>query len=1348
MSTEQNFGLLIDSSPDSIVIYDLEGKVTYVNQAFTETFGWSQADLLNKRLDFIPEDKQAETAEFVKKVLTDGRLPAVKTKRFTKNGQIIDVQLTGALAKDEAGQPVSSIVILRDITQERENEREREMLLASEREQRLLAETLSEVTLALASHTSLQAVLDEVLTQAQRLVPYTTANIALLEDDALHPAGWRGYEAIGKEAFVTNVVQPLDKIPISAEAIHTRKPVLITDTLEHPNAVQYEQASWIRSFIGVPLTLQEDVVGILRVNSDQPDGFSERDVMQLIPLAQVAAIAIENTRLYEQAQAEIAKRKRMEAELEKRVEARTADYQQSQQQLATLIQLSPDAIIEWDQDFCVRVWNPGAERIFGYTEQEALGQHARFIIPEEIRPLVDEIWQHLLGETGGAFSTNENVTQDGRHILCDWFNSPLRNESGQVSGVASFIEDVTQQNQAQVELARRSQLLDILNQLAHKASFKLELGTILTQICQSLTDIFGATSAYVSGYNLEEDTITILAEHITADASELESQSDLGMTYKLEDEFGYTADDLENMSTILVYHADDPLTPDKERQHLANFGAKSSLTAQLQHQNKPIGVIEVYESRSRREFSADELEALEAIANQLSITIDNVNLYSQLTNELAEREVLEDAVQDSLAKRGREIRVLNQLAREVTVMTSLHDLYNHLVSLVKEEFDYYYVQLFRYNTALNTAELVVGYGEVGERLVTVHHSIPLGVGLIGRAIASGETVLITDVAQDPFWQPNPLLPRTRGEIAVPIKLGNQILGILDVQSDVVNALDENDQILLEGLSGQIAAAIESANLRQETADRLRELSSLQQLMTHDGWQEYHVSERITAPGYIFSRSEVQPLVIEAQTQPNGGHHTAANGRTLAQPLSIRGTTIGSISIEDDPERPLSDDDKSFLTAVSEQVAEALEIARLLDTTQEALVTQERLSTELRTVAEVSTVASTIMERNRLLQSVVDLTKTSFGLYHAHIYLLNESGDTLSLAAGADQVGRLMTLEENHIPLKASSIVARAGRLRESIVENNARESLYFLPHPLLPRTSAELAIPMIVGERLVGVLDVQSENVDRFAEQDILIMRTLASQVAVAVQNAEQFAEQVATADKLREVEQLKSEFLASMSHELRTPLNSIIGFADVLLEGLDGPLNERMDQDVRLIRDSGDHLRNLIGDILDMSKIEAGKMDLRYEEIDMRQMAQDIVANATPLAQEKNLRLHINLGQGLFNIHADQTRLRQILWNIMGNAIKFTVKGSVTLSVQTQENNILLSIRDTGIGIAPENIPIVFEQFRQIDGSLNRAAEGTGLGMPITKKLVELHGGEIWVESIVGEGSTFWFTIPRFPVM
>ncbi len=154
--------------------------------------------------------------------------------------------------------------------------------------------------------------------------------------------------------------------------------------------------------------------------------------------------------------------------------------------------------------------------------------------------------------------------------------------------------------------------------------------------------------------------------------------------------------------------------------------------------------------------------------------------------------------------------------------------------------------------------------------------------------------------------------------------------------------------------------------------------------------------------------------------------------------------------------------------------------------------------------------------------------------------------------------------------------------------------------------------------------------------------------------------------------------------------------------------------------------------------------MELRYEEIDMPQMSHDIIATAKPLANEKAIDLYLNVDQKVDVIEADRTRLRQIMWNILGNAIKFTEKGFVTLSIQLKEDNLLISIRDTGVGIKPEHIPIVFEQFRQIDGSLNRRVGGTGLGMPITKNLIELHGGKVWIESVYGQGSTFWFTIPR----
>lgn len=701
--------------------------------------------------------------------------------------------------------------------------------------------------------------------------------------------------------------------------------------------------------------------------------------------------------------------------------------------------------------------------------------------------------------------------------------------------------------------------------------------------------------------------------------------------------------------------------------------------------------------------------------------------------------------EESLRRRSQEVALATSIAQEVAAATDVNELYQQVVQRVQDSFGYYHTQLLRYDPVLDNVVLVEGHGKVGKEMRALNHSLPRGVGIVGTAVATGRSVLRPDVTLDKDWQPNPFLPRTKGELAVPIKLKDEILGVLDVQSDRANALDTNDQLVLEGLCGQIAVAIESTRLRQEMAANLNELDTLQRLMSREGWAEYRAKKQQRS-GFFYDQVTVRPLAMEDEEgrEENGRFPQPLPNHSLLQvPLSIRGENIGILAVENDPENPLSAEEQEILTAISQQVSEALEMARLLEQSHDSLSEQERLSTQLETVAQVSTAASTLLEVDALLQAVVDLTKSSFGLYHAHVYLLDQTRKKLVLRAGADQVGRLMTLEGREIELFTDSVITRAARERIGALENDVRRTVSFLPNPLLPHTRSELAVPMIVGERLIGVLDLQSDKIDHFGEEDINIHRTLASQIAVAVQNAILFAEQMEASEKLREVDRLKSEFLASMSHELRTPLNSIIGFADVLLEGLDGELNDRMEEDVRLIRDSGRHLRELIGDILDMSKIEAGRMELRYEEVDVQQMATDVIATAAPLAETKNLALYLNMGEGVDVIHADRTRLRQIMWNIMGNAIKFTERGYVSLSLKIEKNHLLVSVTDTGIGIREENLAIVFEQFRQIDGNLNRIAGGTGLGMPITKKLVELHGGDIWVESALGQGSTFHFTIP-----
>jgi signal transduction histidine kinase len=253
-----------------------------------------------------------------------------------------------------------------------------------------------------------------------------------------------------------------------------------------------------------------------------------------------------------------------------------------------------------------------------------------------------------------------------------------------------------------------------------------------------------------------------------------------------------------------------------------------------------------------------------------------------------------------------------------------------------------------------------------------------------------------------------------------------------------------------------------------------------------------------------------------------------------------------------------------------------------------------------------------------------------------------------------------------------------------------------------------------------------------------------------------ELSRELATAnEKLKEADRLKSEFVATISHELRTPLNSIIGFTKLILNEIDGPLNELQRTDLTAIYTSSQHLLSLVNDVLDFSKIAAGKMELHREMLDFSEIAVGVMSTTLALLGDKNIELIEEMEEDLPTVYVDRVRIRQVILNLMSNAVKFTEEGSITLRAKriTEEVNldgqrrtmpfILCSVTDTGVGIAGKDIPIVFEEFRQLDSSTSRQAEGTGLGLPISRRLVEMHGGRLWVESELEVGTTFSFTLP-----
>jgi signal transduction histidine kinase len=290
---------------------------------------------------------------------------------------------------------------------------------------------------------------------------------------------------------------------------------------------------------------------------------------------------------------------------------------------------------------------------------------------------------------------------------------------------------------------------------------------------------------------------------------------------------------------------------------------------------------------------------------------------------------------------------------------------------------------------------------------------------------------------------------------------------------------------------------------------------------------------------------------------------------------------------------------------------------------------------------------------------------------------------------------------------------------------------------------ALLAVPLLREDQIIGSLSLTRKEPGEYAPEVIDVLKSFATQSALAIQNARLFREIADKSAQLEAASRHKSEFLANMSHELRTPLNAIIGFSEVLNERMFGELNDKQAEYLKDIHASGTHLLSLINDILDLSKVEAGRMELELSDFNLPAA----IDSALTLVRERATRRGITLGSsihdGIGEMTGDERKIRQVLLNLLSNAIKFTPEGGrIDVAAVPNGGSVEVSVRDTGVGIAPEDHEAVFEEFRQVGASAAKQ-EGTGLGLALARKFIELHGGKIWVKSQVGAGSTFTFTLP-----
>jgi GAF domain-containing protein/anti-sigma regulatory factor (Ser/Thr protein kinase) len=1247
------------------------------------------------------------------------------------------------------------------------------------------------------SPTDVQPVFHAVAERAAQLCNAMHASVLIADGEVL-----RVMARVGRDLPFAEI--PIRRTLIHGRAFLERRTVHVEDVVplldsEYPDARENQRKSGFRSFLSVPMTREGTAIGTIGIWRDEVKPFSKAQIELLETFAAQAVIAIENVRLFNETR-EALEQQTATAEILRVISSSPTDVQPVFDAIAERAAILCGAkfanVTTFDGEWIHlrSAYGPRAEEHRGlYPMRPGGGAVSARVIQDRAPVQIEDVLKDP------EYAPKEAATETGYR---SGFGVPMMRDGRVVGGIALARQEpgpIPQRLMRLLQTFADQAVIAIENvRLFNETKEALEQQTAISEVLRVISDsptdvkpVLDAVAVRAAKICEASDARIWLVED--ASMRHVAGFGDVPMPVELDESLPLDRGTVSGRAILerAPVHVEDMAELTREdypisREMQERSGFRTILSVPLMREQRALGAI-MLRRLEVRSFSDKQIALLKTFADQAAIAIENVRLFNE-TKEALERQKasaeilrvisgsLEDTspVFEAIVASGARLYEAHQVGINVlgpdgrVALRAYH-------GPNREEFEAY---------MSDESRRAAGGGLRLKRRLAHFLDVEAGAG-VPEQIRGGCRIT-----------------GTKAIIYAPMISGGKGIGAIWVGRDRVGPFSDKEITLLQTFADQAVIAIQNARLfgdtkealerQTATADILRVISSTPTdtrpvfdaiveatqrliagqraviLLRREGYfsavaksgggleripqnvrnvpldRDKNFPSRAILDGEVVHIPDWQADDVP-EFEKNVGKAYGVNSGVIV-PLLRQGEGIGALAVARTMAGPYHEKEITLLRSFADQAVIAIENVRLFKELQQRTEALTKSVGQLTALGEVGQAISSTLDLETVLKTIVARAVQLTGLDAGAIYEYDESREEFHLRAAENMSEDIIELLRKTPIKRGDGAVGGTAVAREPVqipeIQDESYKSRF---REVLIRTGrrALLAVPLMREEHIIGALAVQRNTPGPFATEIVELLKTFATQSAMAIQNARLFREIAEKGRQLEVASQHKSQFLASMSHELRTPLNALLGFNEMLLGDIYGEVPGDMRPPLAQMQSSGKHLLRLINNVLDLAKIEAGRMELALADYSVQDTVESVRSTLQPLAADKGLEFVAAVPADIPLAYGDPGRITQCLMNLAGNSLKFTKAGKVEISVTMSDGQLRYCVADTGIGIPSDKIDGLFTEFKQTDATVASEYGGTGLGLSISKKFVEMHGGRIWAQSEPGRGSAFTFEVP-----